>query len=329
MRCCRAESTSFSSSRCAVSSTSAAGASKATRPLRPRIVSPRWMPRPMPNAADRLEPLDQRDRRRAARRRARRARRPRTRRVALGRARLLEGAARQHPRVLGQRLFRAQRLLAADRHAPQAAVDRVGGAERRHRQLARFQVRDLLGALEGAVADGRQDLKLRAPACAARPRSAPGRCRRRSSRGRRRRCRAAREVRDGLRLQHALGADAERIGCPRRTLPITRKRKHLLEVSGARVDEVVRDGAERARARSSTARRLGVDAAGVDRERDHRPAMVSASQGTQKEVSSPPENASRMGVAPGSVVGHRKASAGKWRGAARRAGAARGRCPSR
>ena len=63
MRCWRADSTSFSSSRCAVSSTSAAGASNATRPLKPMIVSPRWMPRPMPNCAPmRLDLLDQRDR---------------------------------------------------------------------------------------------------------------------------------------------------------------------------------------------------------------------------------------------------------------------------
>ncbi len=41
MRCCRAVSTSFSSSRCAVSRISAAGASKATRPLVPMMVSPR------------------------------------------------------------------------------------------------------------------------------------------------------------------------------------------------------------------------------------------------------------------------------------------------
>src|SRR5215831_64711 len=41
MRCWRPVSTSFSSSRCAVSSTSAAGASKATRPLVPMMVSPR------------------------------------------------------------------------------------------------------------------------------------------------------------------------------------------------------------------------------------------------------------------------------------------------
>ena len=63
MRCWRAVSTSFSSSRCAVSSVSAAGASNATRPLVPMMVSPRWMPRPMPNgAAEGFEPLDQLDR---------------------------------------------------------------------------------------------------------------------------------------------------------------------------------------------------------------------------------------------------------------------------
>src|SRR6185436_17075813 len=54
MRCWRGVSTSFSSSRWAVSSASAAGASKATRPLVPMMVSPRWMPRPMLYGAPRV-----------------------------------------------------------------------------------------------------------------------------------------------------------------------------------------------------------------------------------------------------------------------------------
>ena len=41
-------SVSFSSSRCALIRISAAGASNATRPFVPMIVSPKWMPRPMP-----------------------------------------------------------------------------------------------------------------------------------------------------------------------------------------------------------------------------------------------------------------------------------------
>ena len=81
MRCWRPVSTSFSSSRCAVSSTSAAGASKATRPLVPMMVSPRWMPRPMPKA--RRQPP-------RASRSARPARAPRRRG---GRAAPLEGRA--------------------------------------------------------------------------------------------------------------------------------------------------------------------------------------------------------------------------------------------
>jgi hypothetical protein len=63
MRCWRPVSTSFSSSRCAFSSTSAAGASNATRPLVPMMVSPRWMPRPMPKGPRSFERLDHFDRR--------------------------------------------------------------------------------------------------------------------------------------------------------------------------------------------------------------------------------------------------------------------------
>ncbi len=176
---------SFSSSRWAVSRTSAAGASKATRPLMPRIVSPRWMPRPMPcgaaSASSRSISATG-----ASGSPSSAAGTPALEgeAVARRRRRRVEGAARQHPRRFGQRLDGVERLAPADRHAPEAAVDRVGGAERRHGQAARFEVSDLLGARARLVAHRRQHLQARERACAAPPRSAPGRCPPPCSRGR-------------------------------------------------------------------------------------------------------------------------------------------------
>ena len=80
-------------------------------------------------------------------------------------------------------------------------------------------------------------------------------------------------LRHRLRLQHALGADAERVEIAAPHVAHDQEAQHLVEVARARVDEMVLDGAERARALLELARRLGVDAAGVDRDRDDRPAV--------------------------------------------------------
>ena len=67
-------------------------------------------------------------------------------RVARGRARIREGVLRQHPGAVGNAAVRGERFLAADGHAPQAAIDGIRGAERRHRKLAGFEVLQLFRA---------------------------------------------------------------------------------------------------------------------------------------------------------------------------------------
>ena len=57
---------------------------------------------------------------------------------------------------------------------------------------------------------------------------------------------ACRPLRDGLRLQHALGADAQRIEVAAPHVAHHEVAQHLVEVSGPRIDEMVRGGAERA-----------------------------------------------------------------------------------
>src|SRR4029077_14298750 len=64
--------------------------------------------------------------------------------VALGRARLREGIARQYPGVIRNAAGGGQDLLAADGDAPQSAVDRVLRARRRQRQAARAEVVELV-----------------------------------------------------------------------------------------------------------------------------------------------------------------------------------------
>ena len=169
---------------------------------------------------------------------------------------------------------RGQCLLAADGDAPEAAVDGVGGAERRHRQPALLQVLELLAALEGPVAHRREHLELR---------------RQRAQRdfeahlvvaGRGAAVRdhvgaeLARHARDGLRLHDALGADAQRIELAAPHVAHDQEAQHLLEIVRARIDLVMLDGAERVRALAQRARRGRIDAAGVDRDGDDRAAVV-------------------------------------------------------
>jgi hypothetical protein len=53
-------------------------------------------------------------------------------------------------------------------------------------------------------------------------------------------------LRDGLRLQHPLGADAERVQVAAAHVAHDEKAQHLREIGRSRVDQVVRNGAERA-----------------------------------------------------------------------------------
>ena len=89
---------------------------------------------------------------------------------------------------------------------------------------------------------------------------------------------------------HALRADAQRIELSAPHVAHDEKAQHLLEVVGARIDLVVLHGAERARARPPACGAAGrIDAAGVDRDGDDRPAVRSLIHGTRNDVSRPPE----------------------------------------
>ena len=160
----------------------AAGASNATRPLMPRMVSPRWMPRPMPNgAASALEALDQRDRIASSAPSMRHGNAALEARAGGAPARAARSKA---PRVSTQAssgsgstvLVSVSRPPIVTPHRPRlteyAAPLRRHGAGRAGSRKRPRSARE-----QRLVADRREDLELRAPACAARPRSAPGRCR--------------------------------------------------------------------------------------------------------------------------------------------------------
>src|SRR5690606_3919264 len=74
---------------------------------------------------------------------------------------LVERAGREHPRGLGDGVLRVERLGAADRHAPEPAIDRIRRSFRRHRQTALLEIPDLVGALPRVVAHGLEHLELR------------------------------------------------------------------------------------------------------------------------------------------------------------------------
>ena len=245
MRCWRPVSTSFSSSRCAVSSTSAAGASKATRPLVPMMVSPRWMPRPMPNGAASASSVSMSGHRRRARgHRAPPGARPRRTSTCRSGARGSRNASRVSTQASSGMLpaevsvslppiVTPHRPRLIEYAAPKGGIGQLAlAADTRARPARRRPGR--------APARGPPG---RAPACAARPRSAPGRCRPRCSRARSVRAEPARHARDGLRLHDALGADAERVELAAPHVAHDEEAQHLLEVIGARVDLVMLDGA--------------------------------------------------------------------------------------
>ena len=114
---------------------------------------------------------------------------------------------------------------------------------RRHGQAALREVVELFLALEGAVAHRRDHLELR---CERAQRDleahlvvAGGGAAVGDAAG----AELARHACDGLRLHDPLGADAERIEVAAAHIAHDQEAKHLLEVLGARVDLVVRDGA--------------------------------------------------------------------------------------
>jgi hypothetical protein len=208
---------------------------------------------------------------------------------------LAESAARQHPRRLRDRFDAVERLAAADRHPPQAAVDRVGGAERRHRQAARLEIRHLLGARQRLVAHRRHDLHLRRQRAQRDLEAHLVVARRRAAVRHRARAHLARRRRHHLRLDEPLGADAQRIDLPRRTLPMIRKRstrsKNSPRPSTRRCSTAPSLAARSASAAAAALSRPPVSTVTVTTGRPY----ASASQGTQKEVSSPPEKARTIG----------------------------------
>ena len=194
--------------------------------------------------------------------------------VLRGRARIAERVFRQHPGAVGNAAFGSQRFLAADRHAPQAAIDGVGRAIRRNRQVARLQIVELFLALERLVAHRRDDFELRRQRAhrhfEAHLVVARGRAAVRDGI----RAELARHQRDGLRLHDALRAHAQWIELAAAHVAHDEEAQHLLEVVRARVDLVMLDGAVRLRTFLQRLRARGVDAARVHGDRDDGAAVV-------------------------------------------------------
>ena len=145
--------------------------------------------------------------------------------------------------LIGNAAFGGQRFLATDGHAPQAAIDGIRGAVRRHRQVARLQIVQLFLALERLVAHRRDHFELRRERAhrhfEAHLVVAGGGAAVRDGI----RAELARHQRDGLRLHDALGAHAQRIELAAAHVAHDEEAQHLLEVVRARVDLVMLDGA--------------------------------------------------------------------------------------
>ena len=125
---------------------------------------------------------------------------------------------------------RGQGFLAADGDAPQAAIHRIGRAERRNRQAVLFEIFELFRPLERAVAHRRDDLEIRRQRAQRHFEAhlivARGGAAVRDHLGFERQ----RHLRDGLRLQHALGADAQRIDIAAADVAHDQEFQHLIEI---------------------------------------------------------------------------------------------------
>ena len=153
---------------------------------------------------------------------------------------------------------------------------------RRHGQVARRQVVQLFLALEGLVAHRREHFQVRRQRAQRHLEAhlvvAGGGAAVRDHVG----AQLARHARDGLRLHHALGAHAQRIHLAAPHVAHDQEAQHLLEVVGARIDLVMRDGAQRQRALMQRLRGGRIDAAGVHRDRDDGPAGVLGHPGHEE-----------------------------------------------
>jgi hypothetical protein len=136
-----------------------------------------------------------------------------------------------------------------------------------------LEVFQLLVALEGAVAHRRDDFQSRRQGAQGHLEAhlivAGGRATMRHHLG----AKPQGDLRDGLRLQHALRAHAERIHTAAPHVAHDQELEHLIEVGGAGVDQVMLDGAELGRTERQRLRGLGIDAPGVDGDRNHRPVV--------------------------------------------------------
>ena len=196
--------------------------------------------------------------------------------------RLCERMARQHPRVFGDAALGGQRFGAADGHAPQAAVDRIGRAVRRHRQLARLQVFELFRALESLIAHGCKHFQVGRQGAQRHFKAHLVVAGRGATVGDHVGAQFARNAGDGLSLHGALCTHAQRVHLTATHIAHDQEAQHLLKVIGAGVDLVMGNGTQCQR---TLMQRFGcrcIDAAGVDRDGDDRPAGVFGHPGHEK-----------------------------------------------
>ncbi len=155
-----------------------------------------------------------------------------------------ERILRQHPRIVGNAALGSQGFLAADGDAPQTAIDRIGRAEGRHRQLVLLEILELFRALESAIAHRRDDLKIGSQRAQrdfeAHLIVAGGGAAVRDHFGAERQ----RHLRDGLRLQHPLGAYAQRIHIAAADIAHDQEFEHLIKIRALCVNQMMFDGAQ-------------------------------------------------------------------------------------
>ncbi len=188
----------------------------------------------------------------------------------------------QHPGILGNAALGSQSFLAADGDAPETAVHRIGRAEGRHRQLVLFEILKLLGALERAIAHRRDDLEIRSQGAQcdfeAHLVVAGGGAAVRDHFGTERQ----RHLRDGLRLQHALGADAQRIHIAAAHIAHDQEFQHLIKVRVLCVNQMMFDRAQLLRTLRQRCGRRRIDAAGIDGHGDDGPLIGILEPGNAK-----------------------------------------------
>ena len=191
---------------------------------------------------------------------------------------LRERIARQHPGVIGNAAAGGECLLAADRDAPEAAVDRIGGARR------------AAPAARAPAGTSSSSWRLKARSRTGASTSSSG-ARVRSATSKRTWSLPAAVQPWAIMLVPSLRAMCAMVcACMTRSAPTQsgyiwprlhvahdEEAQHLLEIVRARIDLVMRDGAQRAGALGQRARRGRIDAAGVDGHGDDRAAGGSPS----------------------------------------------------